>query len=159
LPLTFSVKQLLLSAKGIHNLKGRAGAMVVPQILIVEDERSIADTLQKIFTVAGYGCRAFRSAEEFLATDDTAWAPSFALIDVVLPGMNGLELATLLQAKFPGLELSLFSGQTETTAILQTAAAKGVHFPILAKPVHPTELLRLIHEALNADSSALKHSA
>jgi len=133
--------------------------VVVPQILIVEDERSIADTLRKIFTVAGYDCRTFPSAEEYLASDGTAWIPSFALIDVILPGMNGLELATLLQAKFPGLELSLFSGQTETSALLQTAAAQGVHFPILAKPVHPTELLRLVSQALNESSTALKDSA
>jgi len=125
--------------------------MGVLKILVVDDEPIIAETLQKIFETAGYDCRAFYSGEAFLATDDAAWAPGFALIDMLLPGMNGIELALLLKARFPDLKLHLFTGQTEMTAILQKSEDEGVYFPTLSKPIHPTELLRLVREAIDRE--------
>lgn len=132
--------------------------MGVLRILVIDDEPMIAETLQKIFEAAGYDCRAFSSGEEFLATDHAAWSPGFALIDMVLPGMNGIELALLLTARFPALKLHLFTGQTEMTAILQKSEEKGIYFPTLNKPIHPTELLRLVREAIDANSSSQENS-
>jgi DNA-binding NtrC family response regulator len=111
-----------------------------PKILLVDDERTIADTLAQIFSTNGYEARAAYSAEQ--AIEITAeWMPDLAIIDVVLPRMNGIDLAVLLTAQCPACRLLLFSGQSITADLLAEAVTKGHTFDILAKPVHPALLL------------------
>jgi CheY-like chemotaxis protein len=55
--------------------------------------------------------------------------------------MNGIDLAVLLKAEYPSCRLILFSGHIETGDLLESALKGGHAFDILAKPVHPTELL------------------
>jgi len=113
------------------------------RLLIVDDERVIADTLATIFTQASYETRAAYSAEEALALIE-GWTPGLALIDVVLPGMNGIDLAIRLKAELPGLRLTLISGQAVTTGLLEHARRDGYDLDIVAKPVHPSTLLNLM---------------
>ena len=66
------------------------------RVLNVDDERTITDTLALIFTGNGYDARKAYSAEQ--AVDFIAeWRPDLAILDVVLPVMNGIDLATLLR--------------------------------------------------------------
>jgi DNA-binding NtrC family response regulator len=118
------------------------------KILVVEDEETIAETLQKIFAIAGYECHAFLSAEKFLDQEDAGWIPDFALLDVILPGMDGLELAFRLQSRYPRTMITLFSGHTQTEMILEEARKRGHDLRVIAKPIHPNELLDLICNAL-----------
>ncbi|WP_197414039.1 response regulator [Terracidiphilus gabretensis] len=118
------------------------------KILVVEDEETIAETLQKIFAIAGYECHTFFSAEKFLDQEDAGWIPDFALLDVILPGMDGLELAFRLQSRYPKTRITLFSGHTQTEMILKEAKKRGHDFHIVAKPIHPDALLELICNAL-----------
>jgi DNA-binding NtrC family response regulator len=110
------------------------------RVLIVDDERTITDSLAKIFISAGYESRGVYSAEEARAVIET-WSPNLAIVDVRLPRMNGIDLAVLLKAEFPNCRLILFSGDIETGDLLESALKGGYAFDILAKPVHPTELL------------------
>jgi DNA-binding NtrC family response regulator len=55
--------------------------------------------------------------------------------------MNGIDLAILLKAAYPTCRLLLFSGYTDTEVLLESAIRRGHSFDILAKPVHPDELL------------------
>jgi len=110
------------------------------RVLIVDDERTIADTLSLIFSASSYETRATYSAEQALKTI-AEWSPDLAIIDVVLPLMNGIDLATLLTAQCPDCRLLLFSGQSLTADLLAEAATRGYAFEILAKPVHPTVML------------------
>jgi DNA-binding NtrC family response regulator len=120
------------------------------RILVVEDERVIAETLMKILSAAGYDARASHSAEDALAMlEEAAWSPDFSIIDVSLPGMNGIELAIRFKTEQPNWRLTLFSGQSSTSELLEKAQQDGQHFDVLAKPVHPSELLALICHALS----------
>jgi DNA-binding NtrC family response regulator len=110
------------------------------RVLIVDDERNITDSLAKIFISAGYESRGVYSAEEARAVIKT-WPPNLAIVDVRLPHMNGIDLAVLLKAEYPNCRLILFSGHMETGDLLESAVKGGHAFDILAKPVHPTELL------------------
>jgi DNA-binding NtrC family response regulator len=106
-------------------------------VLIVDDESVIADTLVAIFSASGYHARSAYSAEEALEIIP-AWCPDLAIIDVILPKMNGVDLATFLTTRYPDCRLLLFSGAGATGELL---AAASHSFEILAKPMPPNELL------------------
>jgi DNA-binding NtrC family response regulator len=130
-------------------------ALAGKRVLIVEDERTIADTLEKIFTDAGYDTLAVYSAEaalEFLG--DSPWSPDFSVIDVLLPTMNGIDLAIHLKTAYPDRKFTLFSGQSETMDLLEKAKLDGHDFDVLAKPIHPAELLTLICHALSPPAAS-----
>jgi CheY-like chemotaxis protein len=110
------------------------------KVLVVDDERTIADTLTVIFSGSGYDTRAAYSAEQAIEII-TEWLPDLAIIDVVLPRMTGIDLAILLKVQCPICRLLLFSGQAMTADLLADATTKGHSFDILAKPVHPTVML------------------
>ncbi len=112
------------------------------RVLVVDDEVSIASTLATIFARAGYDSKAVYSAEEALRLlAEEGWIPHFAVLDVCLPGMHGIDLAILFQVKYPECGIALFSGQPATETLLNEAREQGHSFEILAKPVHPDELL------------------
>jgi DNA-binding NtrC family response regulator len=110
------------------------------RLLIVDDDRTITNSLQIIFSRAGYDARGVYSAEEARALIED-WSPDLAIIDVLLPAMNGVEFAVLLKAEFPACHLMLFSGQPSTGELLEFAEGRGRHFEIVAKPVRPELLL------------------
>jgi len=122
--------------------------------LFVDDEKIIADTLSKIFSDQGhYETRIAYSAEE--ALDVIAdWQPELAILDVVLPNMNGVELAILLKAQYPAIQISLLSGQATTADFIEEAKGKGHTFQILAKPTHPTEILKTAAQLLGIDENS-----
>jgi DNA-binding NtrC family response regulator len=117
------------------------------KILIIDDEPTIADTLALIFASSGYDARSVYSAEQALQTLEE-WCPDLAIIDVVLPGMNGIEFATFLKASYPACQFLLFSGQPGTSSLLEEARNKGHLFEILAKPLHPSFMLATVSEML-----------
>jgi CheY-like chemotaxis protein len=63
------------------------------------------------------------------------------ITDVIMTGMTGIEAAIATQAKLPSCKILLFSGQAATADLLEKARQDGHEFEILAKPVHPTDLL------------------
>ena len=119
--------------EGIHSRK---------RVLVVDDERIIADTTAAIFSGAGFESRAVYSAEAALELIPL-WVPDLAVIDVHLSGMSGIDLAIRLKAEYPTCKLSLFSGFMDTSEMLEAAVEAGHSFDVIAKPVHPSELLQL----------------
>lgn len=115
-----------------------------PKVLIVDDERIVADTLVMVFSKSGYSARAAYSAEDALAMIPD-WTPRLAIIDVCLPVMNGIDLAIRIRAEYPECGISLFSGQPGTDELL-TASAQS--FLVLAKPVSPAEMLSVASRLL-----------
>jgi CheY-like chemotaxis protein len=110
------------------------------RILIVDDETAVADSLHLIFAGRGYEARAVYSAEqaiELLAQ----WQPDLAIIDVMLPQMNGIQLAGILKGNYPACRILLISGHPGTSELLTDAGEKGTSFEVLAKPLHPTFIL------------------
>ena len=110
------------------------------KVLIIDDEMNVSDTLGLIFTKEDYEARVAYSAEEAIELI-AEWSPDLAIIDVMLPGMNGIDFALVLKANHPGCRLLLFSGAHGTAELLAQAAKDGNLFEILAKPLHPTYML------------------
>jgi CheY-like chemotaxis protein len=114
-----------------------------PVVLIVDDERIIADTLALILARSGFATFTAYSASS--AMEMAAVVPPQLLIsDVLMPGMTGVELAILLVKAVPDCKIILFSGQAATADLLAEAYQSGHDFTILSKPVHPADLLRHI---------------
>jgi len=122
---------------------GQAFMAVTPaprKILIVDDEAAVADSLHLIFANRGYEARAVYSAEEAIEVI-SKWQPDLAIIDGMLPQMNGIELAGILKGNYPTCQVLLISGHPGTSELLNDANAQGHSFEILAKPLHPTFIL------------------
>ena len=126
------------------------------KIMIVDDEETIADTLALIFSSNGYDARTAYSAEQALEMLEV-WRPDLAVIDVVLPGMNGIEFAIFLKASYTDVHFLLFSGQPGTGGLLEEAKKKGHLFEILAKPLHPTFMLATVANMLSTPPLDMSH--
>ena len=110
------------------------------RIFVVDDEKVIADTLAAILRRAGYEASAFYDAQSALAQVEDA-RPELVISDVVMPGMSGLDMAVLIRERHPECKVLLFSGQASTLNILEMVGRRGYDFELLAKPIHPTDLL------------------
>lgn len=113
------------------------------RVFVVDDEPCIADTLATILQRSGYEVRPFYDAQSALEQFD-ALRPELVITDVMMPGMNGVEMAILIKQRHPDCKILLFSGQAATVNLLETARKQGYEFDILAKPVHPSDLLAKI---------------
>jgi DNA-binding response OmpR family regulator len=100
----------------------------------------IADTLAVILGNCGYEARAFHNAQSALDAIDSC-NPELVISDVVMPGMSGVEMAVLIRERHPDCKILLFSGQAATLDLLKGVRKQGHKFELLAKPVHPIDLL------------------
>ena len=125
-----------------------------PSILVVDDERIIADTLAQIFNRNGYTAIPAYSAAMALELASSV-PPDLLLTDVSMPGMSGIDLAITMKAVCPDCRVVLFSGQASTVDLLATARAAGHTFQTLSKPVHPAVMLNRISELLPAQGLAV----
>ncbi len=111
-----------------------------PKVLVADDERVIADTLAMILDQSGFETRAVYSGEKALELAET-FRPDMLISDVIMADVNGIEAAIRMRALLPEIKVLLFSGQAATADLLEKARADGYEFEILAKPVHPQDLL------------------
>lgn len=110
------------------------------RVIVVDDEQVIANTLAIILNQAGFEARAVFSGQQAIELLES-FQPEMLIADVVMPGMTGIEAAIAIRNKLPKCNILLFSGQAATTELLEHARAQGHEFEILAKPVHPSDLL------------------
>jgi len=113
---------------------------VRPKVLVVDDERVIADTLAMILNQSGFEARAVYSGEAALESASN-YQPDMLIADVIMADLNGIDAAIQIRALLPKIKILLFSGQAATADLLEKARAQGYEFEILAKPVHPQDLL------------------
>lgn len=122
-----------------------------PRILVVDDEHSIADSTAEILASSGFDVRCCYSGDEALAIA-REFVPNVLLSDVLMPGLNGFDLALQLKKLYPDCKLLLFSGQAATAIMAQNFIEKfsvqGYRFELLPKPLHPTVLLAKVEESL-----------
>lgn len=116
-----------------------------PRVLVVDDEHRIVDTLSEILEGAGFlvlpaydGWTALEAAARF--------RPDYLLSDVLMPRMNGVELAIAIQKMHPAAKILLFSGQAGISDILIEGEQQGLKFELIAKPIHPLKLIEILKE-------------
>jgi CheY-like chemotaxis protein len=122
-----------------------------PRVLVVDDEAVIADTIAAILSTSGYETAAAYDGNSALE-DALITPPQLLITDVVLPGMNGIELAITMKRIYPECKILLFSGQASTVDLLASAGRAGHRFALLNKPVPPQDLLTMVADQLNANN-------
>jgi len=112
-------------------------------VFVVDDEHVIANTLAVILKNSGFAAHGFFSGQEAV---DASYSlqPDLLLTDVIMPGMTGIEAAIIIGTRHPKCKILLFSGQAITMDLVILARSQGHDFEILAKPVHPVDLLEKI---------------
>lgn len=115
------------------------------KVLIVDDHRLIADTLAEILENAGFDTRA--AYDGWQALDIAGrFHPDWLLTDVLMPQMNGVELAVAMRQAHPATAILLFSGQAGVSEILNEGLRRGYTFELIAKPVHPMKLIERLRQ-------------
>jgi DNA-binding NtrC family response regulator len=110
------------------------------KVLVADDEQVIANTLAVILNQAGFEARAVYSGEQALDALES-FQPDMLITDVIMTGITGIDVGIAVRARVPKCKVLLFSGQAATVGLLEKARHQGHEFEILAKPVHPTDLL------------------
>ena len=118
-------------------------SVVVRKIVVIDDEKRIADTLALILRSNGYMAEVAYDGTSGLATC-SEFRPHLVISDVVMPGMNGIEVAIEIRRQFPNCKILLYSGQAATAQMMEEARSRGHDFELLAKPVHPVQLLEKV---------------
>ena len=128
--------------KACLEIKVYADGMALSRILayVVDDEEVIATTLALILNKSGFEAVAFTRPLDALRAAEVR-CPDFLVTDVAMPLLNGIDLGIQFKAIHPRCRVLLFSGAHSTGPLLEDAQQRGLEFSILAKPVHPTELL------------------
>ena len=122
------------------------------RILIGDDDRELCALLSEYLRREGLQVEVVHDGEAVLTQlRDPALRPDLLILDVMLPSMNGIDLAMALKERFPDCRILLMSGQPSVESLLQEARGKGHEFEILAKPVHPTEILDTIAGLFSAN--------
>lgn len=111
-----------------------------PKVLVADDERVIADTLAIILNQSGFDATAVYSGEKAVETAQSL-KPDMLISDVIMTDLNGIDAAIKIREMLPSCKILLFSGQAATADLLDRAQGQGHQFEILAKPVHPQDLL------------------
>jgi DNA-binding NtrC family response regulator len=120
----------------------------VPVVLVVDDERVIADTLSIILSRNGFTVLTAYDAASALNLAASV-CPQLLLSDVMMgPGMDGIQLATEMMKSYAECKVILFSGHAATQDLLEKARERGHSFTVLSKPLHPAELLQHIEACL-----------
>ena len=120
-----------------------------PVVLVVDDERIIADTVSIILSRAGFTVLTAYDALSALQ-QASVMAPELLLSDITMaPGMDGVDLAMEMVEQFPDCKILLFSGQAGTMDLLARARRAGHSFALLAKPMHPSALVEHVRTFLD----------
>jgi two-component system cell cycle sensor histidine kinase/response regulator CckA len=116
-------------------------------LLIVEDETAVRNLVASALRNDGYQLLLASSAEEALRIVETHTGPiDLLLTDAIMPGQSGLELASLMVARQPGLPVIVMSGYTEENLAISGLTERPA---LLQKPFTPRDLRRRIREVLD----------
>jgi len=117
----------------------------VKRIAVVDDERIVQQRLQKALAQEGYQVDTFASGEDFLPRVaeefyDLVW------LDIILPGISGMEILTSLRARYPDTQVVLITGHASINSAIEAVKRGAYHY--LAKPFKLEEIRHITRMAL-----------
>jgi FixJ family two-component response regulator len=128
----------------------------IPIVFIVDDDVSVRESMELLVRDENWKPETFASAQEFL-DHPRKHVPSCLLLDLSLPGLNGLELQKQLTAKHIDMPIIFITGHGDVPQSVQAMKAGALEF--LTKPVNPEVLVTAIRNAIKRSSAALAENA
>ena len=139
-----------------NELKGRPMLDVGPIVFVVDDDISVRESLELLIRCERWQPETFSSAQHFLSHPRRP-VPSCLVLDISMPGLNGLELQKRVVAEHPDLPIIFITGHGDVPKTVQAMKAGAVEF--LTKPFKDDVLLRAIQQALERSRVALGQQA
>jgi FixJ family two-component response regulator len=127
-----------------------------PTVVVVDDDAAIRKAVSRLLRSAGIAVAVFESPTEFLAQFDPNM-PGCLVLDLAMPGFNGLQLQTALAEKGSLIPIIFLTGTGDVSKSVQ--AMKGGAFDFLTKPVNAKNLLPAIRAAIERDAVARREQA
>jgi FixJ family two-component response regulator len=128
----------------------------MPIVFVVDDDVSVRESLESLIRQGGWEPKTFSSADEFLAHPRTINA-SCLLLDLTLPGLNGLDLQEHIAADRSDMPIIFISGYGDVPKTVQAMKAGAVEF--LTKPLNDDALLNSIRDAIEHSKSVLSQQS
>jgi FixJ family two-component response regulator len=120
-------------------------------VFVIDDDPSVLRALTRLLTAAGFPARAFASPAGFLEQHDPA-APGCLVLDVALPGLDGLQLQQALTVSGCARPIVFITGRGDIPTSVRAMKAGAVDF--LTKPVNDEDLLAAVRNAVEMDRLA-----
>jgi DNA-binding NtrC family response regulator len=109
-----------------------------PYVTIVDDDSAFANYLRTFLSLRGYETRSYSRGDEMLAAVKQGDPPDIVLLDVMMPGMNGLETLRALKAAKPELQVIMLSGREHASTIVEAVRLGAADYVV--KPDDPEGL-------------------
>lgn len=136
----------------IHNdIEGMARSERNSIVFVVDDDASVRKGLSRLIASAGYAVQAFASANEFLSHIRQQEPRGCVVLDLRMPGLNGLELQHRLKTISPALPIIFITGHGTVPTSVQAMREGAVHF--LTKPVNDQALLSVIEQSISKNAT------
>ncbi len=119
-----------------------------PLLAVVDDDESVRESLPDLLNEFGFASRTFSSAEEFLSSDSLDQTRCL-ILDVAMPGMNGLDLQQVLQQRARSIPIVFITAQRDRAT--QERAFRQGAVRVLLKPFSDTALLEAVKAALQME--------
>jgi FixJ family two-component response regulator len=116
-----------------------------PIVFVVDDDPSVREALESLLVQAGWRAQVFESAQDFLGFP-RASVPSCLVLDVTMPGLNGLELQSLIAGDRIDMPIIFITGHADVPMTVKAMKAGAVEF--LTKPVAEDVLINAIGSAI-----------
>ena len=127
-----------------------------PVVFVVDDDVSVRESLELLIRCAGWQPETFASSQEFLARPRIS-VPSCLVLDVSLPGLNGLDLQGRVAVERPDMPIIFITGYGDVPMTVRAMKAGAVEF--LTKPFNHDVLLSAIRQAIERSRAALDREA
>jgi FixJ family two-component response regulator len=146
--------QTPISLAHILGRKFESRSQGMPVVFVVDGDASVRESLEVLLHSEGWQPQTFSSAREFL-THPRAVVPSCLVLDVSLPGLNGLDLQKLVAIERTDMPVIFITGLIDVPMAVQAMKAGAVEF--LTKPFGDAVLLSAIRQALERSRITLAH--
>lgn len=141
-----------------HAFRRELGSALMPPasaiVFVVDDDVSVRESVELLIRNEGWQVETFESAQEFLDHPRVAF-PSCLILDVSLPGLNGLDLQQRVASERTDMPIIFITGHGDIPMTVRAMKAGAAEF--LTKPFRDEVLLTAVRQALERSRAAISH--
>ncbi len=142
-----------MSVEPQHQQLAETSSEAPPMVFVVDDDQSLRDSLGRLLSSQGLQVQAFANAQAFLDAFRPPEVPSCLVLDVGLPGLDGLGLQRQLREMDAPVAIVFLTGRGDVPTSVKALKAGALDF--FTKPFQPADLLAGIRDAIERERTAL----